>query len=134
MTLTFTPQEKPVNAILRLILMNPRWTLGLTLAATAGCLALATLLFAASAKIESLSDRLEAANRVIDVQTTAAEGIASLARVREDLAAEAVSRAEEAGRNDREAAKVYLNLPLPAPELRCEAAQALVDEAIREGN
>lgn len=123
-----------MNLILRTILMNPRWTLGIALTATAACLGLAILLFAASAKIESLSDRLEAANLVIDTQTAAAEGIAALARTREDLAADAVSRAEQAGRHDREAAKVYLNLPLPAPEMRCEAAQALVDAAIREGN
>lgn len=130
--LTFIPPEKPVNALLRLILMNPRWTLGITVAVTAACLGLSTLLFAASAKIDSLETQLVAANLVIDTQTKAAEGIASLAQAREDFAEEAVRSAREAGKADRRAAEVYLDLPVPAPADRCEAAARLVDEAIAE--
>jgi hypothetical protein len=123
-----------MNGILKLILMNPRVTLGITVATTAACLGLALLMSLASAKIDSLQAQLDAANTTIAVQTEAAKGIAALADARADVAAQAIEAAAQAGRADRRAAEVYLNLPTPAPADRCEAAQVLIDDAIREEN
>lgn len=132
MTLILTPPEKPVSNILRLILMNPRWTFGLTAVATVAALALAFLLHLASAKIDSLSAQLTAAKVTVTAQTSAAQAIADAASLRAEAAERAATAAREAGRADRLAARRYLDLPTPASAERCDAAQALVDEALTE--
>lgn len=121
-----------MTGILRLILLNPRWAFGLTLTVSAVALGLGLSTYAATQRVASLEAQLTAANSTIQTQTALAEGIAALADARKADADRAVAAAFEAGKADRRAAQVYLNLPVPPPAERCDAAQALIDQAIRE--
>ncbi len=121
-----------ITPILRTILMNPRWTLGLTAVAATAALGLAATTYVASQRVASLESQLDAAHAQLQTQKALAEGIAALADARKADADRAVAVAFEAGRADRRAAQVYLDLPVPPPAERCDAAQALIDQAIRE--
>jgi len=123
-----------MKTILRLILMNPRTFLALSASLVVALMVTWGALVMSDNRADSLQAQLDAANTTIAVQTEAAKGIAALADARADVAAQAIEAAAQAGRADRRAAEVYLNLPTPAPADRCEAAQALIDDAIREEN
>lgn len=134
MTLTFLPPEDLVktNPVLRFILMNPRWTLAALLASLA--LAAGGLVTAHVKNAELAAARVQvvALQAQLRAQSEAAQAIADAAELRAEAAERAAQYAREAGRADRAAAQRYLTLPVPAPEDRCEAAQALVDEAVVE--
>lgn len=57
---------------------------------------------------------------------------AATAEVRYEASEKARQAAVEAGKANRTAATTYLALPAPAPELRCEAAQELIEQARKE--
>jgi len=130
--LTFIPPEKPVNAILRLILMNPRWTLAII------------VLLAANSAVWALNHRLDHAalatarteivslKAQISAQNSATLAIQEAAKLRAETAEKALEAAREAGKANRQAAVTYLTLPTPAPEQRCDAASDLVDQAVEK--
>jgi len=129
-TLTFTLiPEKPM---LRYVLMNPRTTL-VVLGVTAALAVTGFTAFAfQGAQLDSVRAKLAACEATVTAQTTAAQAVADAATARAEAAERAADAAREAGRADRLAARRYLDLPTPAPADRCDAAQALVDEAITE--
>ncbi len=121
-----------MSSILRFTLMNPRTILAGLAASLALNLALAGGVYLKTAEADAQRTRAVAAEATVAAQTTAAQAIADAAKAREDTAKRALEIARDVGKADRAAAERYLNLPLPAPEDRCEAAQRLVDEAITE--
>lgn len=121
-----------LNRLLRFTLMNPRTILTALAASLALNLALASGLYVVDQRADAATVKAASLQGQVDAQTTAAQAIADAADLRARTAERAAAAAREAGKADRLAAERYLNLPLPAPADRCEAAQALVDEAIEE--
>lgn len=121
-----------LNALLRFTLMNPRTIL----AALAGSLTLNLGLASAAYLFDQRADaadvKVAALQGQVTAQTEAAEAIAEAGKLRAETADRAIQMAREVGKADRLAAERYLNLPVPPAEARCEAAQALVDEAVME--
>jgi len=95
---------------------------------------LAGTVYLKDAEVDGQRTRAVAAEATVAAQTNAAQAIADAANLRAQTAERAASAAREAGKADRAAAQRYLNLPLPAPADRCDAAQRLVDEAITENH
>lgn len=94
--------------------------------------ALATGLVLVDADRDVQRARVAEVQAVATAQTEMAQAIADAANWRAEASERAAQAAREAGAADRAAARRYLNLPVPPPAERCEAAQALVDEALRE--
>lgn len=128
--LTFIPPEKPVNAILRLILMNPRWTLAIIVLLAANSAVLAVNHRLDHAALATAKDRIALLETQIELTNGAAQAIADAAKLRAETAEKALEAAREAGKANRQAAVTYLTLPTPVPEQRCEAASELVDAAV----
>lgn len=121
-----------LSKLLTYTLMNPRTILAALAVSLMLNLGLAGAWKVRDAEADGLLTRAVAAEQIVDVQTKAAAGIVDLANLRAETAERAAAAARQAGAADRRAAERYLSLPLPAPEDRCEAAQALVDEAVVE--
>lgn len=81
-------------------------------------------------------DEARTANSVLTAQAeanaTVLQAISDTAKVREDASKAALQAAVEAGKANRAASTTYLALPAPAPELRCDAAQELIEQARKE--
>lgn len=121
-----------LKSLLRFTLMNPR-TILIALAASLA-LNLGTLgaLYATDLRADAAETKAASLQGQVDAQTEAARVIAEAGKLRAETADRAIQMAREVGKADRRAAEVYLNLPVPPVEARCEAASALVDEAIAE--
>lgn len=121
-----------LNRLARWTILNPKVFLGGLAASIALNLALAGGVYLKDTEADAQRTRAVSAEATVRAQTTASQAIADAAKAREDTAKRALDIARDAGKADRAAAQRYLNLPLPAPADRCDAAQRLVDEAITE--
>ena len=121
-----------LSKLLSYTLMNPRTILAGLAASVVLNIGLAGALYIKDVEADGQRNRAVSAEATVQAQTTAAEAIAAAGRLRADTAVRAMEIAREAGKADRRAAERYLNLPVPPVGARCEAAQALVDEAIAE--
>lgn len=121
-----------LKPLLRFTLMNPRTILAALAASVALNVGLGGALYLADQRADAAEVKVTALEGTVRAQTEAAKAIAEAGKVRAEAADRAIQMAREIGKADRRAAERYLNLPVPAPEFRCEAAQALVDEAIAE--
>lgn len=121
-----------LSKLLSYILMNPRTILAALTASVVLNVGLAGAVFVKDTEADGQRTRAVTAEATVAAQTSAAQAIAEAGKLRAETAERAMRSAQEAGRADRAAAQRYLNLPLPAPADRCDAARALVDEAITE--
>jgi regulator of protease activity HflC (stomatin/prohibitin superfamily) len=119
-----------LSRLLSYILMNPRTILAALTASVVLNLGLAGAVFVKDTEADGQRTRAVAAEATVAAQTSAAQAIAEAGKLRAETAERAMRSAQEAGRADRAAAQRYLNLPLPAAADRCDAARALVDEAV----
>lgn len=130
--LTFLPPEKPVNRILKFILMNPRWTLAAVVVATALALVSTVLYRLDHAALTAARTEVASLKAQINAQNSATLAIQEAAKLRAETAEKALEAAREAGKANRQAAVTYLTLPTPAPEQRCDAASDLVNQAVEK--
>lgn len=121
-----------LNSLARLTILNPKTFLAGLAASLALNVALVLGVTYTSHEVDHWRTRATLSETTVTAQTTAARAIASAATLRAETAERAVQYAAEIGKADRRAAEVYLSLPTPQPEVRCDAAQALVDEAVKE--
>lgn len=82
-------------------------------------------------RIDTLTKQLAAAEATVDLQEQSINAMVKTSQDREKAAAAAIAKAQADGAADRAEALRLLSLQPPAGD-RCEAASALVDQAIAQ--